>query len=119
MHPWLRYLAAAQAIYYGLTGIWPIVHMRSFLAVTGPKKDLWLVKTVGAMIVCIALTIGVAAWRNAISLEILVLAVSSAAALTIVDINYVARKVISPIYLLDAIPEIGLIVAWLLLWLRR
>src|SRR4051812_11984802 len=100
MHSSLSILAGAQGIYYVITGVWPIVHMRSFLAVTGPKHDLWLVKTVGALITCIGLTLGTAGWRGAASLEILVLGVSSALALTIVDIHYVVRKVIPPIYLL-------------------
>jgi len=118
MHSSLPILAGAQGIYYVMTGVWPIVHMRSFLAVTGPKNDLWLVKTVGAVITCIGLTLGIAGWRGAVSLEILVLGVSSALALTIVDIHYVVRKVNPPIYLLDAGPEILLIAAWLVLWGR-
>jgi hypothetical protein len=118
MHAWLTLLAWAQAIYYVVTGVWPLVHMPSFLAVTGPKNDLWLVKTVGVLIVCIGLSLGAAARRDAISLETMILAVSSAIALAGVDINYVARKVIPPIYLLDAVPEILIAAAWLLLWRR-
>ena len=37
-----------QAAYYTLTGIWPIVHRRSFEAVTGRKTDYWLVQMVGS-----------------------------------------------------------------------
>ena len=43
-------LAWVQAGYFVVTGVWPIVHMRSFLAVTGPKTDLWLVKTIGVLV---------------------------------------------------------------------
>ena len=38
-----------QGSYYLLTGLWPVVHLRSFEAVTGPKVDKWLVKTFGAL----------------------------------------------------------------------
>ena len=48
-----RLLAGIQGLYYLITGIWPLVHMESFLAVTGPKTDLWLVQTVGALIAVI------------------------------------------------------------------
>ena len=34
-------LAYAQSAYFAATGVWPIVHMPSFLRVTGPKTDLW------------------------------------------------------------------------------
>jgi hypothetical protein len=30
-----------------VTGVWPIPHLQSFEAVTGPKKERWLVKTMG------------------------------------------------------------------------
>jgi hypothetical protein len=34
---------------YAATGTLPLVHLRSFEAVTGPKRDHWLVRTVGLM----------------------------------------------------------------------
>jgi hypothetical protein len=107
-------VAAIQAVYFIVTGVWPLLHMRSFLAVTGPKMDLWLVKTVGVLVTCIGAAIGLAAWRGNVPVEVRVLAVTSAAALAGVNVNYVARRVIAPIYLLDAAAEIVLIAAWLL-----
>jgi hypothetical protein len=38
---------------YLATGLWPLIHMKSFVAVTGPKRDLWLVRTVGILVSCI------------------------------------------------------------------
>lgn len=43
-----RRLALVQGIYSILSGLRPLVHMRSFLRVTGPKWDLWLVRVIGA-----------------------------------------------------------------------
>jgi hypothetical protein len=45
----LRGLAAGQGLYYVATGIWPLLSMRTFELVTGPKTDHWLVKTVGLL----------------------------------------------------------------------
>src|SRR4051812_47162991 len=45
-----RSLARLQAAYYVATGVWPIAHMKSFEAVTGPKVDHWLVRTFGALV---------------------------------------------------------------------
>jgi hypothetical protein len=33
-----------------MTGLWPLVSIGTFQQVTGPKTDLWLVKTVGVLI---------------------------------------------------------------------
>ena len=57
-------LCVTQGIFYVATGVWPIVHLRSFEAVTGPKLEGWLVKTVGALIAVvggIAITVASAA----------------------------------------------------------
>ena len=45
-------LARLQGGYFAVTGVWPLLHMRSFRYVTGGKKvrERWLVKTVGALI---------------------------------------------------------------------
>src|SRR5947209_19342813 len=43
-------LAMAQGAFFALSGMWPIVHLRSFEAVTGPKLEGWLVKTVGGLL---------------------------------------------------------------------
>ena len=45
-----RRLLLAEGVYFFLTGLWPVVHLPSFIAVTGPKRDLWLVRTVGLLI---------------------------------------------------------------------
>ena len=109
-------LALFQGLCYFVTGFWPILHMRSFIAVTGPKTDLWLVKTVGAMIAVVGAVVFWAGLERAVTPQIFALAVASAASLTVVDVNYVAKRVIDKIYLLDAIVEIPLIGAWLIAW---
>src|SRR5688500_5409338 len=85
--------------------------MRSFLRVTGPKTDLWLVRTVGLLILVIGATLALAGLRRHASLELAVLAIGGALALAAVDCVYVAAGRISRIDLLDAAVEIPLAVA--------
>lgn len=110
-------VAYAQAAYFALTGVWPLAHVRSFMAVTGPKVDVWLVRTVGVLVTVIGAVIGMAAWRHAMGPEIVTLAIGGAAALAAVDVIYVVRRVIARIYLADAVAELVLIVAWAVAWL--
>jgi uncharacterized membrane protein len=112
----LPWLAGAQAVYFVVTGVWPLVSIRTFMAVTGPKSDIWLVKTVGLLVTVIGAAIGIAAWNDRFTPEVFVLAVGSAAALGAVDVYYHLRGVIARIYLLDAVAEAVLIVAWCVLW---
>ena len=108
----VRYLSLAQGAYYVITGVWPLVSIRTFQKVTGPKTDLWLVKTVGVVVGVIGGVLAVAGLRRQTAPEIPLLAVGSAAGLAGIDIVYVAKKRISSIYLLDAAAELLLIAGW-------
>jgi hypothetical protein len=104
-----RAALVAQGAYYVATGLWPILHMRSFEAVTGPKRDHWLVKTVGAVITAVGASLLVGARRGRPSAETIALAGGSAAALGAIDVVYAAKGTISPIYLVDAAAEAALV----------
>ena len=102
----LELILKVQGIYYLLTGIWPFLHLPSFLLVTGPKTDIWLVKTVGALIIVLGLVLFFAAIINIINEPVLLLALSSTLAFTLIEIYYVATGTISWVYLMDAVVEL-------------
>ncbi len=106
------YVLLLQGAYYFLTGVWPLLSIDTFQMVTGSKTDLWLVDTVGVLILVISLALLAGAWRRRATAEVVVLAVCSAVALTAVDVVFVARDVIARIYLLDAAAEMVLLLAW-------
>lgn len=114
-----RLTALGQAGFYVATGVWSLIGIESFQKVTGRKTDVWLVKTVGALVTVVGAVLGMAGYRRTQTPEIPLLGAGSAAALTAIDIVYVARKRILPIYLLDAVAEIGLIVLWVVGWKSR
>lgn len=107
-------VALVQGIYFFITGIWPIISIRTFLLVTGPKTDIWLVKTVGIVLATIGATLVFAQLNAQINPPVIFLAIGSALSLTVVEVFYVAKRVISPIYLGDALIELILIGWWLL-----
>src|SRR4051812_31520373 len=108
-------LAFAQGIYYLITGIWPLVHMKSFLFVTGPKTDLWLVRCVGVLVTVIGAVLLQAANRHTVDAHIFSLAFGCAVGLAIIDIAHVRKKIIARIYLADAAIQIALAILWILL----
>jgi uncharacterized membrane protein len=113
------YLAMAQGIFYVGTGVWPLVSLKTFMMVTGPKVDGWLVKTVGALVTAVGAGLYCAGKKNRVSPEIALVGAGSALAFTAVDVNYVAKRRIAKVYLLDALVEAGLLAAWGALALRR
>jgi hypothetical protein len=98
-----RFLLLIQAAYYGITGLWPLIHMPSFERVTGPKHDDWLVQTVGALTLAIAAAFLAGAARTGKpARETLVLAGASALAFGAVDVVFHARGILGSVYLADA-----------------
>jgi hypothetical protein len=110
--PLLRMTAVAQGVYYVLTGVWGVVELDSFQAVTGPKVELWLVRTVGVLVTAIGAALLVAVRRGEIAAEEAVLGVGSALGLAAIDVSYVLAGRIPPIYLADAALELVLVVLW-------
>ena len=116
-----------QGLYYAVTAIWPLVSIESFQMVTGAKTDHlvtgregdhWLVMTVAVLILAISIPMLVAAWRRSNAVEIAILALTSSAGLTAIDVIYVWRETIPPIYLADASVEVVFIVAWVFALVR-
>jgi hypothetical protein len=113
--PTERRVALVQATFYITTGLWPVLHRRSFEGVTGPKADFWLAQTVGVTVAAIGLGLAQSHSRKSpVPRELQSVAIASAAGLALVDLYFVAKRRISKIYLADAAAELGLAIAWLL-----
>ena len=107
--PVARFVLAGQAAYYILTGLWPLLHMGSFEAVTGPKVDDWLVKMVGLLAATIGITLALAVRFRRWGPEVRTLAILSALSFAAIDLRYALSGRISPIYLADAAAELGIV----------
>ena len=107
---WRTRLLTVQSAYYILTGLWPLVHLRSFEAVTGPKTDEWLVHMVALLAVVIGAGLAAALARRQIRTPAtLVLATGAALAFAAIDLWYGLTRVIPPVYLADAAVELALV----------
>jgi hypothetical protein len=107
----LRIALGAQAAYYVATGAVPFVSRRLFEAVTGPKREWWLVQTLGGVVCVVGAGLASAVARERVTPEIVGLAAGSAAVLGASDVWHVARGRISPVYLLDAAAEAAILYA--------
>jgi hypothetical protein len=110
----LKWIMISQGAFYLSSGVWPLISMRTFERVTGPKTDKWLVKTVGVLVSVIGGTLVVSGLQGKSEPATRLLAAGSAVGLSAIDVTYVAKRRISPVYLLDAALEIALTAAWIL-----
>jgi hypothetical protein len=105
-------VARAPGLFNVVGGAWPIVWLRSFEWVFGPKEEDWLQKTSGALF----MSTGIAQLMTEDSPESIRFArrVGIGVALTYltIDLIYVPKGRLRKTYLLDALMEAGWLYAW-------
>lgn len=115
-----RILGYSQGLYYVLTGLWPLFHLASFMAVTGPKTDTWLVKMVGLLAASIGIYLLVKTIRRRVGNDTILLCIFVAASFSAIDLYYAGIvNLIRDIYLLDMAIELLFIGGWLRLFIKR
>jgi hypothetical protein len=109
----------SQAIYTFLTGVWPILDIESFMLVTGPKTDIWLVKTVGALLIPVSISMFFFVREKSEVVPVIILCAGTSISFMSIDLYYSLSGTISNIYLLDAAVEGIFLVAWVYILIRR
>ena len=112
-------MAVVHGAIYTISGAWPLLALDSFLLVTGPKLDLWLVRTVGLLLALDGLVLLACAVRRSVPGAVVALVCAHALGLALVDLVYVSLGRIPPVYLADALLEALLIAGWSWAWKRR
>src|SRR3982750_2047418 len=102
----MRWLIFVQSTYFFITAVWPLISIDTFMLVTGYKTDIWLVKTVGALLIPISLCMGVHLVIKTDPRPAVLLGLLTTIAFMSIDIYYVSQNIISKIYLLDAAIEL-------------
>jgi hypothetical protein len=109
-----RRVAGAQAVYLVVSGVWPLLHRRSFERVTGRKEDFWLVRTVGGLAVASGLSLGLSALKGSPRSESAALALGTSLVFGVADVH--ATRTQSRIYLGDLVIQLGFAATWLRRW---
>jgi hypothetical protein len=108
-------LARVHGVANVVSGAWPLLHMRSFEAVTGPKADRWLVRTVAGLLVANgSLQWWLADRRDGVRTA-RAIGIGTSGVLATIDWLYAPQSRISTAYLLDALYQS----AWVAVWLAR
>ena len=109
-----RLILWTHASYILITAVWPLVDIGSFMKVTGYKTDIWLVKTVGALLIPIAACLYAHLFIRTNHITAVILGGLTAVAFISIDLYYALNDVISDIYLADGILEAVFLIGWIL-----
>jgi len=107
-----RIISLIQLLYFLITAVWPFVHLESFLRATGPKTDIWLLKTVSVLLLpyCfLLLYLAIASKRSVIAIITVILC---GLGLMSIDVWYYLHKVISAVYLIDGFMQLLFVIFW-------
>ena len=100
-----------HSAYYGITGSWPLVHMRSFEALLGKKREHWLVQTVSLLMLAVAGGLGSSA--PSVPRPLALTAGLAAAGMGAIGLRYGSTGRISRLYVADALFQSALAAVWL------
>ena len=108
-----------QGVYTFITALWPIVHIDSFMLVSGYKLDIWLVKIVSILLLSISLCLLVSIYAKEQSFAVGVLALTTSTGLAYADFFYAGSGVISKVYLADGLAEIVFAISWIYILVKE
>jgi hypothetical protein len=108
-----------QGLYTLLTALWGLFHIKSFMQVTGPKTDVWLVKTVSVLLLPMVVLFFGALFLEVPPLPVILVGSTTAAGLAAIDFYYTANRTIKWVYAADGILEVIFFVAWMYLAVAR
>lgn len=108
----LKVLLLAQGVYSLLTASWGLIDIESFMAITGPKSDVWLVKTVSVLIIPISLCLLSYLITRSGFTQVAIVGITSAIGLGTIDFYYSLRDVISKVYLGDGFMQVLFLLMW-------
>jgi len=91
------------------------------MEVTGPKTDIWLVKTVSLLLVTVSLCFIASLFIQTDRRPVLVLAIGCCLSLASIDFYYAGKKIISTIYYVDGVLQLIFLFAWVVIirWRKK
>lgn len=108
-----------QGVYFGCTALWPVLHIHSFMLVTGFKTDIWLVKSVSVLLLGLSVLILSTAFNGrSVSLSVIAAIIISSGGLAMVEFIYYFNGTLRWVYLADAILEVLFVLWWSAVFVR-
>jgi hypothetical protein len=100
-----------QGAFYLASGLWPILHRRSFEKVTGPRNDRLLVNALGAAVTVLGASLVLGAFRSSSRPALLSSGAGTSMALAAADTLYGGKTRFRPSRIIDTIAEAALFAA--------
>lgn len=111
-------LLKIQGSYLLITSLWSLIDIQSFMEITGPKTDLWLVKSFSLILICVAVSCLYSGFSKHFSPAVHLMAFSTAMVLFTIDVYYPLKGVIRKVYLADGYVHLIFLILWIIHFFR-
>jgi putative copper export protein len=108
----IRLLALAHGTYLLIGGLWPLIDLPGFEAVTGPKQENWLVRSVAGLLLVAALILLTQLRKPRMEASAIAMAMGASLTLAMVGIITAASGIISTVYFMDGIIHVLFVACW-------
>lgn len=116
----IRWIPFIQGMYLLMTAFWPLLHIESFISLTGHKTDLWLVKTVSVLLFPLAIIVLSACKPSKqVSMYHATVVITGTAGLAMVELYYYFNGTITWLYLADAMIQLFFMIWWIAAFYRH
>ena len=104
----------AQAIYYLLLGLWPLINYDTYQRLTGrgAEVDPWQLRLIGMLLAVIGAALLAGVYRGYLTPEMVILGAGSAFVLLVTHVVAVAQQRVSSVYIIDAAVESVFLLWW-------
>jgi hypothetical protein len=107
-----------QSVFITLVALWALLDIESFMWVTGPKTDIWLVKTVSVLGLCVGITLLASYFYREITRPVLCLTLCTPLGFTFLDVYYYLQGTIKWTYLIDAGLQLIILIGYVIILSR-
>ena len=105
-------VACVQGAYFLLAGAWPLASLKSFEAVTGPKRERWLIRSLATAMAVAGAALLSGARSRRVTPELALLANGMGLGFGLLELTNVIRGRIRRVYLGDVALQFAFAAAW-------
>jgi|1186.fasta_scaffold11580_2 hypothetical protein len=110
-------LALAHGAFLAATGLWPLLHLRSFARLTAPRPEGWLTRGAGLCCTNLGAALLAAGARGKVAQELRLAAGTTGLTIAALDLHSAARRRSLP-QLLNGLAQLAFAAAWTMAELR-
>ena len=110
-----------QGVYLLIIALWPLLHLSSFLTITGIESDSWMLRTTGVYVLAVSFCLLLSYYLRKYSWPVTIMAIMTAVGCLYMDGYYYYRHDQLPltVYIVDFVVQLAFVICWIAILSRH